>query len=297
VANIEKMLKRLIGEDIQFTTVLSDHLGKVKADPGQIEQVIMNLAVNARDAMPQGGRLTIETVNVSVDAEFVRQHPGARAGEFVALRVHDTGTGMDEETLSHLFEPFFTTKGVGKGTGLGLSTVYGIVKQHNGNIFIDSKPGHGSTFRIYLPRVDEPLDEEASEIPSPKQSRGSATLLVVEDDADVRELTCQILEACGHTVLRAASAEEALRVSAAHAGLIDLLLTDVVMPHLSGPRLAERLLAQRPGMRVLYISGYTDNAIVYHGALSTGTAFLPKPFTPASLAQKVSEVLAPPDSA
>lgn len=291
VANIEKMLMRLIGEDIDLITVLHPQLASVKADPGQIEQVIMNLAVNSRDAMPGGGKLTIETANVDLDAQYARRHSEVQPGPYVMLAVTDTGLGMDEEIISHLFEPFFTTKGVGKGTGLGLSTVYGIVKQSGGHIWAYSEPGRGSSFKIYLPRAEKTLKEVEVEISSLAAKQGSETILIVEDADVVRTLAKKVLQMNGYTVLEASNGPEALRLSQTLSGPIHLMVTDVVMPHMSGRELTERLAPLRPEMKLLYISGYPGNAIAHHGILDPETAFLQKPFAPAALVRKVREVL------
>jgi two-component system cell cycle sensor histidine kinase/response regulator CckA len=292
VANIEKMLRRLIREDIQLVTVLDPTLERVKADPGQIEQVLMNLAVNARDAMPQGGKLTIETANAYLDEDYARQHLEVQPGPYVMLAVSDTGVGMNEETQSHLFEPFFTTKEVGRGTGLGLATVYGIVKQSGGHVWVSSEPGRGTTIKVYLPRIEESIesDRQAQFPAAPLQ--GQETVLLVEDEDVVRNLARRVLLKRGYTVLEASDGGEALHLCEQHKGPIHLLVTDVVMPGgMSGRELAERLTPLQPEMRVLYISGYTDDAIIHHGVLETGTAFLQKPFTPAALANKVREML------
>jgi PAS domain S-box-containing protein len=290
VAGAGKMLKRLIGEDVELVTVLAPDLGMVKADPGQIEQVIMNLAVNARDAMPDGGKLTIETTNVVLGEEYTREHLPVPAGSYALLSVSDTGTGMDEATKARLFEPFFTTKDQGKGTGLGLATVYGIVKQSGGFIWVYSELGQGTTFKVYLPRVDEAVSESAA--PAPPQSlHGSETVLIAEDAAPVRSVAREVLRRHGYRVLAAADGPSALELAAAHPGPIDLLITDVIMPEMSGRQLADRLRDLRTTLRVLFVSGYTDDAIVRHGILEPGIAFLQKPFSPESLARKVREVL------
>jgi PAS domain S-box-containing protein len=293
IANAEKLLRRLIGEDIALVTRLEPALGAVRADAGQLEQVIMNLAVNARDAMQTGGALTLETQNVVIAATtLAAEERIVVPGRYVLLRVRDTGTGMDAETRRHLFEPFFTTRDKGKGTGLGLATVYGIVKQSGGFIWVDSEPGRGSSFRIYLPRVDEaapPAAPGAAAAEPP--AAGTETILVVEDEDAVRAVAREALRRQGYRVLEAANAEAALVVAAGFAGHIGLLLTDVVMPGLSGRALADRLAALRPRTRVLYMSGYTDDAIVQHGVLEPGLSFLQKPFTPDVLAQRVREEL------
>jgi PAS domain S-box-containing protein len=292
VSNMEKMLRRLIGEDIDLVTILDPALGQVKADPGQIDQVLMNLAVNARDAMPRGGKLTIETMNAYLDENYARQHVDVQPGSYVMLAVSDTGLGMDEETLSHLFEPFFTTKDVGQGTGLGLSTVYGIVKQSGGHLWVYSEPGQGTTFKVYLPRVEEAA-EAAQRIQVPTESlQGREIVLLVEDADVVRDLARLVLLQRGYTVLEARDGEEAIQICEQHEGPVHLIVTDVVMPGgMSGRQLAERLATLRPEMKVLYMSGYTDNAIVHHGVLEPGMAFLQKPFAPEALARKVRETL------
>jgi len=289
--DMKDMLGRLIGEDIALLTAPMPGLGRVKADRGQIEQVIMNLAVNARDAMPQGGRLVLETANVDLDDEYVRRHVGARPGPHVMLAVSDTGTGVPREIHAQIFEPFFTTKEQGKGTGLGLATVYGIVKQSGGYIELDSELGQGTTFRIYLPRLDAevaPVDQSARPV---VPAGGTETILLVEDEEGVRELARDILRASGYTVLEARNGAEALLLCERHQGPLDMLLTDVVMPRMSGRELAERLAPLRPDLSVLYMSGYTDDAVIRHGVLGAGTAFLQKPFTPAALVLRVRETL------
>jgi CheY-like chemotaxis protein len=351
VGGIHKMLQRLIGETINLVTVTAPDLGRVKADPGQVEQMVLNLAVNARDAMPDGGRLTVRTANVEVDEAAARRRAGAKPGHYVMLEVSDTGVGMDADTRSHIFEPFFTTKEQGKGTGLGLSTVYGIVNQSGGHVWVESEPGRGTTFRVYLPRVEagaaaaaappraeapaptptpmrrrEDLTAPRPEVPAPaprredvappprprvealvaaaaaletpvpvvddgpKTARGE-TILLVEDAQRVRAVVREILEMNGYAVLEARHGAEALEISSRHSGPIHLMVTDVVMPQMSGRELAQRLAPLRPDMKVLYMSGYTDDAIVRHGVLGAGMAFLSKPFTPDALAAKIREVL------
>ena len=290
VAGTEKLLKRLIGEDIQLATFLAPDLGVVNADPGQIEQIIINLAVNARDAMPAGGRLPIEAANVDMDEEYVRGHAPAGPGRYVMLALSDTGIGMDEPTKARIFEPFFTTKEAGKGTGLGLATVYGIVKQSGGFIWVYSEPGRGTTFKVYLPRIEEPAEPAAAPTAT-VELRGTETVLVVEDAPSVRMVTRQVLERYGYTVLEASNGATALRLAAKHHGRIHLLLTDVVMPGLSGRQLAQQLAQLRPDLKVLYASGYTDNAILHHGILESGIAYLQKPFTPETLGRSVRQVL------
>jgi two-component system cell cycle sensor histidine kinase/response regulator CckA len=293
VMNMDKMLRRVIGEDVQLITSLHGDLWSVKVDPGMIEQVIMNLAVNSRDAMPNGGKLTIETTNVTHDEEYASHHVSVKPGYYVMLAITDTGCGMDKETQSHLFEPFFTTKEKGKGSGLGLSTVYGIVKQSGGNIWAYSEPGVGTTFKIYLPR-----EEETSHVYKPEISRkeirapgGTETVLLVEDEEAVRSMVSKVLQNKGYKVLEASHGNEALEVCGKFEGPIHLMVTDVIMPQMSGRELAERLALMRPAMRVLYMSGYPDNTIVQHGVLEPGTAFLQKPFTINALELKVREIL------
>ena len=285
------MLRRLIGEDIDLATALAPDLGRVKADPGQIEQVLMNLVVNARDAMPTGGRLTIETRNVELDASYAENHQGVRPGPYVMLAVSDTGCGMDEATLARIFEPFFTTKEVGKGTGLGLATVYGIVKQSGGHVAVYSEAGRGTTFKIYLPRTVDAARSGASSVGPAAAPRGDETVLLADDDEAIRRIAGIVLESSGYTVLAAQDGDEALRIGRAHPAPIHLLVTDVVMPKMSGRQLAESLAPVHPQMQVLYLSGYTDDAVVRHGVLEAGTAFLQKPFTPGVLARKAREVL------
>ena len=291
VANMDKLLRRLLGEDVELRTRLTPDLVTVKADPSQLEQVVLNLAVNARDAMPNGGKLTIETQNVELDAAYVRGHISAQPGPYAMIAVSDTGVGMDAATQARIFEPFFTTKEIGKGTGLGLATVYGIVKQSGGWIWVYSEPGQGTTFKIYLPRVTEAVPPAAVTPAPPASVRGSETILLVEDDEMIRNLVQKVLQANGYRVLVAANGRDAERVAGQHEGPIHLLMTDVVMPGMNGREVAERLAAARAGVRVLYLSGYTDDAIVHHGVLEPGVAFLQKPFTPAVLGRRVREVL------
>ena len=298
VANMDRMLQRLIGEDIQLLTILDPELWPVKVDPGQIEQVIMNLAVNARDAMRGGGKLTIETANVVLDENYARRHVSVKPGPCVMLAVTDNGCGMDKETQSHLFEPFFTTKAKGEGTGLGLSTVYGIIKQSGGNIWAYSETGLGTTFKIYLPRVEEAVKTYKPKLSPTVSPGGSETILLVEDEEAVRAIVSKILQNKGYTVLEAHHGHEALQLCKDHQGPIHLMVTDVVMPDMSGRELAERLISLRPELRVLFMSGYPDKAIVHHGVLGAGTAFLQKPFTLSALECKVRDLLdAPPQSA
>jgi two-component system cell cycle sensor histidine kinase/response regulator CckA len=290
VANIHKMLRRLIGEDIDLVTVHGEALGRVKADPGQVEQVIMNLAVNARDAMPNGGKLTIETANATLDNAYASAHMGAAPGRYVMLAVKDTGCGMAAETQARIFEPFFTTKGQGQGTGLGLATVYGIVKQSGGNIWMHSELGKGSTFKVYLPRVEEVVTKSSSVTIVP-QCRGTETVLVVEDEEMIRSLIRGILEPRGYTVLDAKCGDDALAIFEHHLDPIHLVLTDVVMPKMSGPELAQRLAFSHPETKVLFMSGYTNNEFAHSGMLNRNLAFIEKPFTPQVLAKKAREVL------
>ncbi len=291
VSNFDKMLRRLIGEDIEVRTVLAEDLGSAEVDPGQIEQVLMNLVVNARDAMPKGGRLTIETANAHLDDEYKVRHRYVVPGHYVQLTVSDTGVGMSAETRARLFEPFFTTKEVGKGTGLGLSTVYGIVKQSGGYIEVYSEPGLGSSFKIYFPQVKRSAEGVARKLQAAPDHCGTETILLAEDDEQLRELASLVLTARGYRVLSAGSSEEVEAICKGERERIHLLLTDVVMPRMSGTEIARRVAERRPGIRVLYMSGYTEDATVHHGVLENGVAFLQKPFTPATLAAKVREVL------
>ena len=290
IIDLDKMLRRMISEDIELETITDPHLGATKADPGQIEQVVMNLVLNARDAMQGGGRITIETANAILDEEYVRGHAGARAGPHVMLAVSDTGMGMGPDVLPHIFEPFFTTKEVGKGTGLGLSTVYGIVKQSGGNVFVYSQPGRGTTFKIYLPRVDESAPA-AAESPLRAVQSGAETVLLVEDEPALRELIKIALTGSGFTVLDVGSPAEALALCQNHTAPLHLLLTDVIMPGMDGPTLAKQVQNDRPGIKVLYMSGYATNFIMHDGVIDPGTNFLEKPFHPRALLAKVREVL------
>ena len=289
VGGIERLLGRVLREDIQLGCSLAPDAGTVKVDPGQLEQVIMNLAVNARDAMPNGGRVTIETANVDMDETYVQAHTVAAPGRYVMLAVTDTGMGMDAATQARIFEPFFTTKEVGKGTGLGLATVQGIVQQSGGFIWVYSEPNHGTCFKVYLPRVDAPVSK-ADDVAGDRL-RGTETVLVVEDMAAVRAVTCEMLRRFGFTVHDAADGTTALQLAQALAQPIDLLLTDVVMPDINGRDLATQFQQLRPRMKVLFMSGYTDDAVVRHGILQEGIAYLQKPFTPVSLIRRVREVL------
>jgi len=291
VENVSKMLARLISEDINLHFIPADDLGNVRADPAQIEQVLMNFAINARDAMPEGGKLTIETGNVVLDQEYADRHVGVTPGAHVMLAVSDTGVGMDAETREHIFEPFFTTKEAGKGTGLGLATVYGIVKQHDGNIWVYSEPGKGTTFKVYLPLVEAEVEASAAKEPEGTPAVGTETILLVEDEESLLKLAERILAERGYTVLTAASPSKAREIFKRHGDRIDLLVTDVVLPECNGRQLYEELVAQHPSLKVLYASGYTANAIAHRGVLAANTAFLQKPFTPDGLAGKVREVL------
>lgn len=291
VTNVAPMLRRLIGEDVELLTAIKWDVGRVKADLCQIEQVIMNLAINARDAMPHGGMLTIETANVDLDEVYCSQHFHAPTGPYVLLAVSDTGCGMDAATQGHIFEPFFTTKEKGKGTGLGLSTVYGIVKQSGGYIYVYSEPGQGTTFKVYLPRVTEDVEVVEPLLPAQSLPRGTETILLVEDESGVRNLIQTILRANGYTLLVASNGHEAVRISDEHDGPIHLLITDVVMPGMSGRELAEHLKPIRAEMKLLCLSGYTEDALFHHGISSEEFAFLQKPFTPAAIICKVRAVL------
>jgi CheY-like chemotaxis protein len=297
IENMAKMIRRLVGEDIDVRIAGTPNLGKIKADPGYLDQVLMNLVVNARDAMPEGGTLTIEAQNTELDASYAAGHFGVTPGPHVMLAVSDTGIGMDKATQQHIFEPFFTTKEKGKGTGLGLSTVFGIVRQSGGTIWVYSEPGHGSTFKIFFPRNDA-VEASTPVVMRVANLRGSETIVLVEDDDQLRTVGRGILERNGYHVLAAPSGIEAIAHCEQHGGPIQLLLTDVVMPQMSGRELAERVHAIRPGIRVLYMSGYTDEAIAHHGVLSPGIVLLQKPLTPDLLLRRVREALdAPGDRA
>jgi PAS domain S-box-containing protein len=291
IRGLDKMTRRLIGEDIEIRLVTGPILDKVLVDANQVEQVVVNLIVNARDAMPRGGRLTIETANVNLDDAYCREHFGAKPGAHVMLAISDTGTGMDKATLDRIFEPFFTTKEMGKGTGLGLSTVFGIVQQNGGSIWVTSEPGAGTTFRVYFARTAPGRATEAFALANGTRSRGNESILLVEDNDQVRMVARGVLRRQGYRVLDVGSPIDAIGSAESHPGTIDLLLTDVVMPRMSGPELAKRLKAARPDMRVLFMSGYTDEAILNQGLLDSEAAFLQKPFTPETLGRKVREVL------
>jgi two-component system, cell cycle sensor histidine kinase and response regulator CckA len=292
VLHVQRMCRRIIGEDIELITIPANPLWKVKVDPGQLEQVILNLVINARDAMPDGGRLTIETCNVVFEEDYAQVNLGAAPGSYVVLSVSDTGIGIDKETQAKIFEPFFTTKEKGKGTGLGLSTVFGIVKQSGGHIWLYSEPGKGTTFKLCFPRTADAGDSLLPTSPVPAAApRGTETVLLVEDDAQLRALARTILVRQGYHVLDAATPAEALQISESYSGSIALLVTDVVMPQMNGRELARKLHASRRDTKVLYMSGYTDNAIVHNGILDPDLAFLQKPITPAVFARKVRQVL------
>jgi len=286
---MDRMLKRIVGEDVELTSVPAPGLGRIRADAGNVEQVIMNLVVNARDAMPTGGQLTIETRNIDLDDDYAREHLGSAPGHHVMLAVTDTGVGMDKATQSRIFEPFFTTKDPGKGTGLGLSTVFGIAQQSGGSIWVYSEPGKGTTFKVYFPRVIAEVDAPHQALP-PVTLRGQETILLVEDEEQVRAVAQSILKRNGYRVIVAQNAGEALIFCEKHPGIIHMLLTDVVMPQMSGAELAKRIEKTRPDMKVLCMSGYTDDSIVRHGVLESGVAFMQKPFTPETLMRKVREV-------
>jgi CheY-like chemotaxis protein len=285
------LLRRLISEDIELAIRAEPGVGRVRVDPVQLEQVLLNLAINARDAMPQGGRLLLEAQDQDLDDAYAREHLGGQAGRFVMLAVSDTGHGMNRETQARIFEPFFTTKELGKGTGLGLSTVYGIVKQSGGYIWVYSEPGRGSTFKVYLPRVTETAEAAAEPEAPGLPARGSETVLLVEDEDAVRQLVQELLESVGYEVLTAARPVEALRLAADYAGPLHLLVTDVVMPQMDGPELAQRLRTLRPDVRVLYVSGYSPGIVADRGVLEHGGTFLQKPFSAEALETKVRETL------
>jgi PAS domain S-box-containing protein len=291
VSDMERMLKRLIGEDIDLVTRKDNHIGRVSADRGQIEQVLMNLVINSRDAMPKGGILTVETANMYLDETYVSTHVDTQPGHYVMLAVTDTGHGMDADTLTHIFEPFFTTKSKGQGTGLGLSTVYGIIKQSGGDVWVYSEQGRGTTFKIYLPQVEQPEEDTELRKTSAGNGRGSETVLVVEDEDMVRRLTCQTLTINGYQVLEAPNPGTALLICEQHEGTIDLLVTDVVMPQMNGRELSDRLTPLRPGMKVLYMSGYTDSVVYQQMDWNSGLTFIQKPFSPHTLLRKVRELL------
>ena len=291
ISGIEKMLKRLIGEDIDFIFLPSSDLGRINADRGQMEQVIMNLAINARDAMPKGGKLTLETLNVELDEEYAAEHVDVEPGSCIMIAMTDSGCGMDEETSSMIFEPFYTTKESGKGTGLGLSTVYGIVKQSGGHVSVYSEPGKGTTLNIYIPRVESTCSEESIIEKQHTALKGSETILLIEDDDAVRRIVINMLEDSGYTILETSDGKDALRIFREDEGSISLVLSDVVMPGMNGRELVDQIEVLAPGIAVLFMSGYTDNAIQHHGVLEPGTAFIEKPFTKISLMQKIRDLL------
>jgi len=291
ILDIKKMLRRLIGENIEFCTLLDPAAGHIKADPGQIEQVIMNLAVNARDAMPKGGKLTVTTANTTLDKNHLKNFPDMGAGDYVMLAIADTGTGMSEEVKAHLFEPFFTTKPPGTGTGLGLATCFGIVKQNTGHINVHSELGSGTTFKIYFPQVQSAIEPLRVRNQPTEAAGGNETVLLVEDEPVVRELAVATLREKGYTVVEAGNGEEGLRLAQQHDGKIDLVLTDVVMPVMGGKEMADALRTSHPDTKVLFTSGYTEDALGHHGVLRPGILFLPKPYLTATLARKVREVL------
>jgi PAS domain S-box-containing protein len=292
IAGMEGMFQNLAGGDVAVQLVPAADLHLVKADAGQIEQVIMNMIINARDAMPNGGRLTFETANVTLDQDSVGRYPELKPGDYVMLAITDTGTGMNDQVKARIFEPFFSTKGVGEGTGLGLSTCYGIIKQSGGHISVYSEPGRGTTFKIYLPQAEVPAKISLPQLDAPELPRGTETILLVEDDPALREMAATLLRRLGYTVFAAANGVEALSLKhERRTGHIDLLFTDVVMPHMSGRELADRVRALYPHTKILFTSAYTENAIVHQGVLDKGVALLQKPFTPSALARKVREVL------
>ena len=291
IEDMDKLLQRLIGEDIQLTTILEPSAGRVQVDPIQIEQILMNLAINARDAMPGGGMLTIETTNAVLDEDYARMHSEVCPGQYVMFAVSDSGLGMDTQTLTRIFEPFYTTKGEGQGTGLGLATVYGIVKQHRGHVNVYREPGRGTIFKVYFPRTEAPSDSVPSVEESGPRPNGNETILLVEDDELVRNLACEALEMFGYPTLTAADPAEAIAICDDHRGTIDLLLTDVILPQMDGRRLFEVLSSKLPDLKVLYVSGYTHNFIVHHGVLDKNLNFMQKPFSIDNLARKVRQVL------
>jgi signal transduction histidine kinase/response regulator RpfG family c-di-GMP phosphodiesterase len=291
IDDMNRLLRRLLTEDIELVMRLDPELGQIKVDPGQFEQVIVNMAVNAADAMPSGGRFVIETTNILIDESYVHEHIQVAPGQYVLLTISDTGVGMDAKVKQLIFEPFFTTKEAGRGTGLGLSTCYGIVKQNGGYIWVYSEIGHGTTFKIYLPRVDAPVEDFARPSITQAIPQGTETILLVEDEAAVRQIAARTLRAQGYTVIEAANGTEALQITHTHPGAINLILTDVVMPSMGGGALVEQLKALYPAIKMLFTSGYTDDTIVHHGQLKPGVQFIQKPFSPAALARKVRDVL------
>ena len=293
IARIDTMLNRLLGEDIRLVTRLKTRLAPVLIDAGQFEQVLMNLAVNARDAMPEGGTLSIETADAWLDEAWCQQHPGATPGEYGLVRVADTGVGMSGEVMAHVFEPFFTTKPSGEGTGLGLAMCYGIVKQSGGTIWVSSEPGRGTTFDIYLPRCRgaAPGHDTRRAATAPLRNAGRETILLIEDEAVVRDLAYRALSACGYQILTAVDGPDAVEIARSHKGAIDLVLSDVVMPHMGVAELSAQLRQHRPGVRLLFMSGYSETAVYSHGVIEAGAGLIEKPFTPESLARQVREAL------
>jgi PAS domain S-box-containing protein len=291
IQRTQAMLERIIGEDIEFQVLMEDSVGSIKADPGQIEQVLLNLAANARDALPKGGRITIRASNVELDASDKKKHNPIVPGPYVMLSIEDTGCGMDLKTQARIFDPFFTTKEMGKGTGLGLATVYGIVKQTGGYIWVYSEVGHGTIFRVYLPRVGKAVQTAEREPSEIEDLQGSETILLAEDSESLREMAEEYLKSIGYTVLSAVSGEKALQLAKDFEGPIHLLLTDVVMPEMSGPELANQLASLRPGLMIIFTSGYTDDAIARQGILDPEVAFIQKPYRPKALAKKIRQVL------
>jgi CheY-like chemotaxis protein len=291
VRDTEKMLQRIIGEDIELVTSLAENLGSVRADSGQLEQVLLNLAVNARDAMPRGGKLTIETKNVELENGYAKLHVNARPGSYVLLAASDTGCGMTEEVKKRIFEPFFTTKGVGEGTGLGLATVFGIVSQADGRVEVYSEVNFGTSFKIYLPRINKAVKPRGDSVHLDAIPGGTESILLVEDEIGLRGLLSQVLKDCGYSVYAVASGIKALQLTQEYTSTFDLIVTDVVMPGMSGRQMVEQLVARYPKVKVIYMSGYTDDAVVRHGILHEQVPYLQKPFLPAALASKVREVL------
>jgi two-component system, cell cycle sensor histidine kinase and response regulator CckA len=292
ITSFKKMLQRLIGEDIDLSALLCDKLASVRIDPGQFEQILVNLAINARDAMADGGKLTIETANIDIDEDYCTLHPYVKPGRHVMLAVSDTGCGMSQEVKSHLFEPFYTTKQKGRGTGLGLATIYGVIKQSGGSIEVYSEPGEGTTFKIYLPAIEEiPQQLDLEKKPVSSLSKGDETILLVEDESIVRELAAKMLKRINYNILYASNGDEALEIAQNYSGVIHLMITDVVMPGMNGRQLAERLLRMRPNIKVLFTSGYTENAIAHHGIIEKGLSFIGKPYSSRDLANKIRRLL------